>query len=177
MLKGNRVEHDHFDVQFHQYREAINGFSKIHRFGWSTLFRLWRRVASWCWLLKENQEHSIRRQLSAWNVGFVERTIEIEYLCCLRGIEAITLMDENELEVRVLNNRWKAAETTSSDGNGACVRPGRRRKPLEQRSSSFLLRSALSDCLNPRRAIVKVRPRHRAPAINHPGYRGEGSDI
>ncbi|WP_284403104.1 hypothetical protein, partial [Pseudomonas syringae] len=44
-----------------------------------TLFRLWRRVASWGLAPEKNLEHSIKLQLSAGNVGFMGRLLNTAY--------------------------------------------------------------------------------------------------
>lgn len=69
-----RIEHCHLDIQFDQRGQAIDGLSKVDRFWIEVDFfdfgvgsHHGRRAP------ERNREHSIRDQLSALNVGFMER--------------------------------------------------------------------------------------------------------
>lgn len=60
-------------IQLDQSGHAINGFSKIHRL-WVEVHFLTLASGRITVLAPEgHREHSIRRQLFAWNMGFVDR--------------------------------------------------------------------------------------------------------
>ncbi|WP_455710275.1 hypothetical protein, partial [Pseudomonas hunanensis] len=68
------VEHRHLDIKFDQRGQAIDGFSKVDRLGVEVHFfdfgvgsHHGRRAP------ERNREHSIGDQVSALNVGFMER--------------------------------------------------------------------------------------------------------
>jgi hypothetical protein len=65
------------DVEFDQGSQAIDGFSEVDGLGYRYTFRLLRRVASSRMGSWKNREHSIKHQLGAWNVGFMERLLPL----------------------------------------------------------------------------------------------------
>ncbi|UOB22683.1 hypothetical protein MRY17_18385 [Pseudomonas orientalis] len=69
-----RVERCHFYIQLDQCGEAVDGFSEVHGLGLEIDFFDFG-VGSHHQVLapERNQEHSIGDQLSALNVGFMER--------------------------------------------------------------------------------------------------------